>query len=130
MLDMDRKRKKVNSQLSLVNPKFVVKALADINTLKVEIKEMLQEIPLTDDPELVLHVCKLVESASCALKGSQKEELVIAILTELLPILNNERSITDLRKLITFVCNHKLVHGVSVMKKINASGLKFFCPTA
>jgi hypothetical protein len=130
MLDMDRKRKKVNSQLSLVNPKFVVKSLADISTLKSEILDMLKEIPLVEDPELVLHVCKLVESASCTLKGSEKETLVIEIIKELFPVLNNEKSIADLKKTITFLCNHKLVHGVSVMKKLNASSFKFFCPTA
>jgi hypothetical protein len=129
MLDMEKKSStKKNPNLTLVNPKFILKSLADLSSLKSEILEELREIGAIDDPEFILHICRLVEYSSCLLKGEQKESLVIDIVKELLPVLNNDKSIADMKKLIKLLCNHQLVKPPSTLKKAKSSS--FFCHKA
>ena len=119
-----------NTSLSLVNPKGTLSIKIGSNQLFSDISKQLQSFgdisELKDDKHLLEHLCKLVENAeTIALKGSDKKELVIKILTNTFPVLNNEQDIKRIGSDIDYICSKKIIKKISIIKKAIHIGLNF-----
>lgn len=115
-----------NSSLSLVTAKGTLAVKIGSNQLFSDISKQLASFgdisDLKDDKHLLEHICKLVENAETVTfhKGEEKKDLVIKILTNVFPILNNEQDIKRIKSDIDYICAKKIVKKVSFLKKLGS----------
>jgi hypothetical protein len=111
--------KKKNVKLDLVKRTPSLKKLSQKNKALEELREKIAELgdisELSDPhPDLVEHFCTLVENISkVVLKGPEKKALVLQLLLEIFPILNNDKDCERIERLIDHVCNRGLIKKIS-----------------
>lgn len=121
---------KKNSRLDLVKAQSALKREERLNTTITELRDKIVELGslnnLIHEPSLVLHICQLVENITrVKLSGSEKKQLVIQLITESIPQLNNENDMHKIGKLIDFLCECDLIKKVAETKVVAKSVFNF-----
>jgi hypothetical protein len=110
--------KKKNAKLDLVKSKSGLKEKVNKNTAEAEIMEKIKELgdisELVDCPSIILQICSYVENLNkSSLKGKEKQDLVIKLITQIFPTLNKDNDIRRIRKTIDFLCSQGNVKAIS-----------------
>jgi len=110
-----------NSQLALVKKKSSIKKISKMKTVLDELRSEINELgdisSLVDDPDIIQHICELVENVTVMkLKGESKSELVIKLLLEIYPVLNNDKDKARIQKQINNFCGNKIIKAVPTSK--------------
>lgn len=111
------KHQKKNAKLDLVKTKSNLKKLERMAIVLDELQQKLDELgdisALEDDPNLLHQLCDWVENISkIVLKGDEKRDLVIKLITKTFPSLNSEKDIIRLKKQIDHFCENDLIKKV------------------
>ena len=121
---------KKNSKLDLVKPKASVKKAERMNVVMEELRQKISELGMIkamyNDVSFIHHVCSLVENISkVSLNGSEKKQLVVSLVVEQFPQLDNENDIDTIKKSIDFVCDMGTVTKVAASTVVGKSVLGF-----
>lgn len=118
--------KKKNSNLDYVKLKSSLRRAELYNLTMKELQEKMDELTSEDydDPEIIKRVCELVENiTSVKLKGKEKLDCAIQLLTNKFPVLNNDKDITRITKQINNFVENGDIKKVSTLKKLGKSFL-------
>ena len=109
---------KKNVKLDLVKTKSNLKKLERNNGALDEIRSKIKDLgdisQLENDPELIEQLCTWVENITkIILKGVEKQDLVVKLLLDNYPTLNNDKDIARIRKQINHIVSSGLITKVS-----------------
>lgn len=127
---MEEKEKIKNVKLALVCVNKKLKTKAKLQTALHEVRDMVNNkigdvSDLEDDINFIELLCNYVENLTkIKLKSNEKESIVIQLLTEYFPNMNNEKDIKRLKKVIENICEKGLVK-ISNSKVLRYSFLGF-----
>ena len=116
-----------NSNLDLVKKKGSIKKIAKMSNVLEELNAQIKALgdisSLVDDPDIVEQIMQWVENITVIkLTGQEKSDLVIKLLVEQFPALNNDKDMARLQKQInSFVANgtiKKVATSVIVSKTV------------
>ena len=101
-----------------------------MNVVMEELRQKISELGMIkamyNDVSFIHHVCSLVENISkVSLNGPEKKQLVVSLVVEQFPQLDNENDIDTIKKSIDFVCDMGTVTKVAASTVVGKSVLGF-----
>jgi hypothetical protein len=121
---------KKNSKLDLVKPKASIRKAEKMNVVMNELRQKITELGsingMYNDVSFIHHVCSLVENLTqVTLTGPEKKALVVSLIIEHFPQLDNENGIATTKKTIDFLCDIGVVEKIATSKVVGKSLIGF-----
>jgi hypothetical protein len=117
---------KKNKKLGLVKVKGSVRQIAGTNQLLDDVTKQIEAYgnieALKNDKDFLEHVCELVHnSESVKLEDTEKDDVVVEVLTKFFPVLNNERDRETIKNDSAWIRRKGIVKNITLLKRVSSS---------